>query len=107
MCELDLAVVVGGHERFRALKDAEPAALKTGGVFARRNSFAAGFDTDHADGFVIEKGMEDSNRVAAAADARAHNVGQPAFPFQDLLARFDADDALKIADHHRIWMRAE
>src|SRR2546423_4510370 len=74
MRELDLAVVIRQHERFCALKDAEPPAWKTRGVFAGRNPFAARFDADHADRFVSKKRMEQSDGIAAAANARDEKI---------------------------------
>jgi hypothetical protein len=42
--------------------------------------------------------MEQADRVRAAADRRDQKIGQPTFGGKDLLARFLADDRLKIAD---------
>ena len=104
MRELDLAVVIRQHERFCALKDAEPPALKTRGVFAGRNPFAARFDADHADRFVSKKRMEQSDGVAAAANACDEQIGKSSFAFQNLFAGFEANHALKITHHHGVGM---
>ena len=54
-----------------------------------------------------KKCVEETDGVRTAADAGDQQVGQAPFGFQNLLARFDADDAMKIAHHHGIGMRAE
>src|ERR1044071_6141214 len=107
MSELDLAVRVGEEKRLRALKNAQPAALKTRGMFAWANAFTSGFDADHADGFIFEKRMEKPDGIAAAADAGDEDVRQATFAFQNLAARFDSNYPLKIADHHGVRVRAE
>src|SRR2546423_13152233 len=61
MRQLDLAVFIREHKSFCSLKNAETAALKAGRVFSGPDSFAAGFDAGHADGFIVEKGMENSD----------------------------------------------
>ena len=50
--------------------------------------------------------MEQAHRVGAAADAGDQRIRQTAFGLLHLLARLVADDALEIAHHHRIGMRA-
>ena len=50
--------------------------------------------------------MEQADGVGAAADAGDQRVGQAAFGFQHLFARFFADDRLKVAHHGRIGVRA-
>ena len=67
----------------------------------------ARLDADHAHARSLQERMEQADRVAAAADARDQRGGQPAFLLQDLPARLAPDDALEIADHHGIRVRAE
>ncbi len=50
--------------------------------------------------------MEQADGVGAAADAGHQRIRQTAFALEDLRARFAADDALKIAHHFRIGVRA-
>src|SRR5438045_9311607 len=107
MGQLDLAVFVREQKCFRALEDTEPAALETRGVFPGADAFAAGFDTDHPNRCVVQERMEKSDGVAAAADAGDKQIRQPLFALKDLPARFDSDDAMKIAHHHRVGMRCE
>ena len=56
---------------------------------------------------IVQKRVEQSDRIRAAAYACDQQIGQPLFRFQNLRARFDADHAMKIAHHHRIRMRAQ
>ena len=51
--------------------------------------------------------MKQADGVAAAADASDADIGQLARHLLNLLARFNADDALKVAHHHRIGMRTK
>jgi hypothetical protein len=51
--------------------------------------------------------MKQTKGVAAATDAGDEQIGQTLFAFENLLPRFLADDALKIAHHHRIRMGTE
>jgi hypothetical protein len=51
--------------------------------------------------------MKQANRVRAAADARNQRARQLACCGQNLFASFASDNALKIAHHQRIRMRAE
>src|SRR4051794_27160037 len=107
MRQLNLTVFVRQDESLRALENAEPSALKTRCMFSGEDSFAARFDSDHTNGFVVEKWMEKSDRVTPASDAGNEDIRQSSLAFQDLAARFVSDYALKIANHHRIRMRAQ
>src|SRR5437588_490217 len=107
MGQLDLAVFVREQKCFRALENTEPAALETRGVFPGADAFAACFDADHPNGGVVQERMEKSDGIAAAADTCDKQIRQPLFALEDLAARFDSDDAMKIAHHHRVGMRAE
>jgi hypothetical protein len=105
--ELDLAVRVREEPGFGALEDSEFAALEARGMTASHDAVAAGFDAGHFDGFVIYEGMEKSNGVAAAADAGDEQVGEPFLALEDLAAGFVADHTVKIANDHRIRVRAK
>ena len=107
MGQLDLTVLVGEEPGLRALEDAEFSALKTRGVFAMLDSVATRLDAHHLDALVIEEGMEEPDRVAAAANAGDKQVGETLLALEDLAARLDADDAVEIAHHHRIRVRPE
>ena len=67
---------------------------------------AGSLDAKKRDGRFVEERVEQADRVGAAADTGEETVGEPAFEALHLLAGFIADDALEIADHRRIGMRA-
>ena len=75
-----------------------------------RTEFSAaptGLNSNQTNARVAKKGMEDSDGIAAAADAGENRIRQPMLALQDLPARLFSDHAVKIADHHRIGMRAQ
>src|ERR1700736_2837720 len=76
-------------------------------MFAAANAFATGFDADHSDMSILKKGMKQADGVPAPADARDEQIRKPFFAFENLAARLNADNALKIAHHHRVWVRAQ
>src|SRR5207244_9477972 len=91
----------------RGLHYAQASPLKTGCMFTATNSFASGFDADHPHMSILQEGMQQTDGVAAAADACDEQIRQARFAFENLASRFNPDDALKIAHHHRVRMRAE
>src|SRR5215831_17260311 len=95
--QFDLAFFVGEQKRFCSLKDAEPAALESRGVFPTANSFAARFDADHSNLSIFEEGMKQTDRIAAASDTGDQQIGQAFLARENLAPRFHANDALKIA----------
>src|SRR5207247_7156515 len=107
MGQLDWARVVGEQKSFRPLQNAEAPALKTGGLFSAANAFATSVNTDHSNMSVVQKRMEQANGVAAAADTGDEQIWQTTFAFENLMARLNANDALKIADHHGVRVGAE
>ena len=68
---------------------------------------ASGFDADELDAGVVEEGVEDADGVGASADAGDDGGGKFGFGFQNLLARLFADDAVEVAHHGGIRMRAQ
>ncbi len=66
----------------------------------------ARFDAVDRDLAVVEEGMEEADRVRAAADRGDERVGKPALRVHDLLAHLVADHRLEVAHHRRIGMRA-
>ena len=82
-----------------------PAARKTRRVVAKPGPAASRFHSDHLDIFVFDEIVEEADGVASATDAGHEHIREPRFFFQDLCARFAADDRLKIANHQRIRMR--
>ncbi len=106
MGQLDLAVFIRQHPGLRPLQHAEPASLETRRVLAGDDPLASRLDADHLHAFILEERVKEADGVAAAADAGDQQVGQALFLFQNLPARLDADDAVEIAHHHRVGMRA-
>ncbi len=69
-------------------------------------TFAAGFDAVEFDGGVFDEGVEDARGVGAAADAGDDGIGETVEGVEALLAGFDADDGLEVADDHGEGVRA-
>src|SRR5580692_1965434 len=90
-----------------AVQDAGRSAGESCGMRAKLSAAAAGFYSDQTNARVAKKRMEDSDGVTAAADAGENRIRQPVLALQNLAAGFISDDAVKIADHHRIGMRAQ
>src|SRR5260370_30896757 len=101
MGQLDLPFFVREQKSLCALQHAEPAALEPRRVLAAPNSFTTCFNADHSDKSVLQEGMEQANRLTAAADAGDKQVWQSFFALHNLTPRFNADYAVKIADHRR------
>ena len=106
MGRLDLPVLIGQEKRFASLQYAEFAALEARGVASGFDPLSAGFDPDHADVLVLEKGIEKSDRIAPATHAGHEQVGQALLAFEDLAPRLLADHAVEVAHHHGVRMRA-
>src|SRR5215471_4660372 len=104
MGQFDLAFFVREEKSLRALQNTESPALKTRGVLSGANSFATGFDADHSHLSILQERVEQADGVAAATDTRDEQIGQTFFALENLATRLDADDALKIAHHHRVGM---
>ncbi len=104
--ELDLAELVLEDEAAGALEDADGAALEAGGVLFGEDPLAAGFDADHADGGVLEEGVEEADGVGAAADAGDEEVWEALFAFEDLAAGLVADHPLEVTDHDGVGVGA-
>src|ERR1700741_5106939 len=98
MGQFYLSFFVREQKRFRSLKNTEPSALKSRGMLATTNSFTACFNAYHSNLSVLQEGMEQTNRIAAAADTGDEQIGRAFFALENLATRFDADDTLKIAD---------
>ena len=86
MRQLDVSGIVLEDERARALQDAGAAAGEAGRMTAGRDLFAARLNTDQPHGLVVEKSVEDTDRVAAAAHARHDDVRKSSCLLEDLAA---------------------
>ena len=103
----DLAVVVHEEIGAVAVQHARAAAGDRGGVAVRLvEPVAGGLDPEHLHPLVVEEGMEEADGVRPAADRRDEAVGQAALLLEHLRPRLGADDALEVAHHHRVGMRA-
>src|SRR5581483_8728009 len=89
-----------------AMKHAGPAAAETGSVFAGLQAAARGFDADEAHGRIVDEIAEQADGVAAAANAGHGVVWQTSFALKKLLLGLAADDALEVAHHGRVGVRA-
>src|SRR5690349_7459778 len=103
----DLPVVVLEHEAVRALQNAGRAAAIPRGMLAELVAAAPRLDADQLDAGVWNERVEQSDSVAATADAGERGVGQTAVGLENLAARLIADDAMEVADHHRIRVSAQ
>ncbi len=79
MGQLDLAVLIGQQPCLGALQNAEASALKTRGMASLDDAFTARFDADHFHAFVLEKGVEQADGVAAPTDAGDEKIRQALF----------------------------
>src|SRR5439155_19735832 len=69
--------------------------------------FAGGLDTDELHVVVVQKSVERSHRVRAAANAGDDGRGQSSGPLEHLRPRFTTDDRLEIAHHSRVRRGAD
>src|SRR5215469_2424957 len=91
----------------RTVQNAGSAAREPRCVKAKFRATPACFDADQLYGCVTQESVENSDRVAAAADAGKDGIRQAFLTLQDLAPRLLADYAMKITNHHRIRMRSE
>src|SRR6266446_3692147 len=76
-------------------------------MFAQRRATATSLNSNQFDFLVLEEVVEDANRVRSSPDASDDGVGKFAFSLPNLDAGFASNDAMKVAHHGRIRMRAE
>src|SRR5436309_3430584 len=86
--QLASAVVVLQDVAERAVQHARLAEAQGGGVLSSSFAASAGLDADQLDRGVVHERIEQAGRVAAAADAGHHHVGQPTHLIETLLPRF-------------------
>jgi hypothetical protein len=72
--QFDLPILVGKQPGFRTLQHPKFSALKAGGMPAAHDAFAASFDSNHLHGFVAEKRVKETNRIASTADTGHQQV---------------------------------
>src|SRR5581483_6040123 len=93
----DLPPVVLEDVAARPVQDAHAPAAERRGVSAEPRAATPGFDADQFHAAVIHEACEEADRVAAAANAGKHRVGQAPLVLQYLGAGFAADDRLEVA----------
>ncbi|CRK52028.1 conserved hypothetical protein [Rhodococcus sp. RD6.2] len=101
-----LTVVVLQQVGVRAVQRARRSARDRRCMTSGLHTVTACLESDQLHGRVVDEGVEDADRVGAAADARGDGVRQPAGQRAHLCAGLEADDALEVADHRRERMRA-
>src|SRR6185369_15678586 len=87
-----------------SLQHARTAPTKTRSVIAELFSSAAGFHTDQLHLLVLNKIIENADRVRSATHASNDCRGKPARHLKNLRARLAPDNTMKIAHHRRIRM---
>ena len=104
----DLAVLVLQVQRAGAVQHAGHAAAHRRAVLARSRARARRLRRRRDSASVSRKPAKVPDRVRTAADARDHEVGVVAAEDRAaLLARLVADDALELAHHPRVRVRAD
>ena len=101
-----LAVLVLQEVAARAVQDAGATAFDRRGVPFGVDAVAGRLEPVELDRRVVEEGVEDADRVRAAADAGDHGIRKSAGELEHLGARLLADDLLEVAHHRRERMRA-
>src|SRR6059036_1118643 len=106
MCLEDLAVLVLQHRGEGSVQHARSARHERGPVPSALEPFPARLDPDQLD-VVVEEGAEGADRVAAAADAGNHAVGEAADLLDQLGASLVPDHALEVTYERWIWSRTD
>ena len=120
MLRADAGIIEAGRDRMRLLDLAVAVHQEIGAIAVQHAGPPAGdrrrvlflqamtgrLDAVDFDAAVVEERMEQAHGVRAAADAGDQRIRQPAFGLLHLRAGLVADDALEVAHHRRIGMRA-
>src|SRR5687767_3193290 len=80
-----------------AMQNAGCASTHRGAMLDAIEAAAAGLDADDLYAAVVEERVKKADGVRAAADGGDDGVRQPAFLFEDLGARLNADHRLEVA----------
>src|SRR5690606_37236015 len=92
---------------FKAVNDTWCAVINRRRVLTLATASASRLNADNLHRLIRYKRIEQTNRSAAAPDARCHQVGQPACLLQDLLACLSPDNRLEVAYNRRERMRPD
>ena len=87
------------------MEGAGRATRERRGVPAGFDAITRRFETHQANAGIIDEGVEDPDRIRPSAHAGGHGVRQSTCLGHDLRARLQTYHTLKVADHHREWMR--
>ena len=101
----NLAVVVLQQIGFVAVEHAGEAAEEAGRVFVAVEAVTCRLHAEHLHVGIVEEGVEQAERVRAAADRRDQQIGQAADPVLHLLPRLAADHALEVAHQFGVGVR--
>src|SRR6185295_13751809 len=82
------------------------AGVQTGCVLAAGQALARRLDANQPHPLVLDVRVEDAHCVAAATDAGNHRIGLAPDAFVHLHDALVADDALEVAHHRRVRVRA-
>src|SRR5436853_7883963 len=88
MGQFDLPFFVREQKSLCALQYAEASPLKAGCMFTGTNSFASGFDADHPHMSILQERMEQTDGVAAAAEACDDQMRQARLACRQLAVTF-------------------
>src|SRR5579875_800179 len=102
-----LAVAILQNIAVCAVQHAGRSAGEARRVLAEAVAAASGFNADQPHVVLFQERVKHPDGVRSAAHAGKDRIGQAAFALQNFLARLLADDAMKIAHHHRIRMCAQ
>ena len=103
----DLTVVVLEHVAHAPVEDADRPRAEGRAVATRGNTVSSRLHTHDPHAAILDEGPEETDGVGSAAHAGHEDVGQLARELPHLRPRLVADDAVEIADHHGIGMRAQ
>src|SRR5271169_2179453 len=107
MSQAHLAMLILEQVTESTMQDARRTTGKTGSVVAESETASTGFGTDHLHVRLFEEGIEETDSVAASADTSNEGIGKTANLIERLDAHLVTDNAVKIAHHHGVGMRAE
>lgn len=104
---LDVPVLVLQEVAPRALQDTWTSTREPRRVTPRHDAVAARFNADQPHLGVVDERIEHADRVAAAPDAGHDGRRQTAWVRTELLPGLGPDHRLELANHQRVWMRAQ
>src|SRR6185436_14891054 len=95
------------HVTHAAVEHADRPRSEGGAVAPGGDTVASRLHAHDPHAAVLDEGPEEPDGVGSAAHAGHENVGELARELPNLRSHLVADDAVEIADHHGIGMRAQ